>query len=610
MPKITHMSGKKNTKKNKVISFNFKTSWDFTDIYKSIDDQKIEEDVQKIEKAYVSFATKYEKKDFTRTEQSLKEALRDWEYLAVQTASWKPVWYLSQMLSLNSDNDKAKSLKNKYYAQLVNAANRVIFFNLAIGKIDAKKQKTYLASKALAPYRYALELIFRNAKYQLTEKEEKICYLKNQVSHNMWIDAQKKLLGQTTIKWKGKEVPLEEAMMRQKKLPTKERRALQVIATKKLREISLLAEAEMVAVITDKKIEDELRSYKNPYESTVLGYQNDLKTVDALVTAVDREHKTTQKFFEMKRKFLKLDKMTPADRAVEITEVKKEIPVEMGVELVTRAFRKAGDYYSDLLQKMLKEGRIDMFPKKGKRGGAYCSGGTGIPTVIFMNYVDDMNSVSTLAHEMGHAIHSELSKSQTPIYEDYVISVAEVASTFFEFIVFDEVQKELTPREQIYARMAQIEDDVFTIYRQIGFFNYELALHTHIREKGYMTREEMARVYADMTKKFLGKNSSVSEDDGYVFLTIPHLRYYFYVYSYAYGQLISRALFAKYKQDHTYIDKVKSFLSAGGSMSPADIFKSIGIDTTDPQFFIDGLKAIRKELDEVEKLAKKEKMIK
>ncbi len=610
MPKITHMSGKKNTKKNKVIPFNFKTSWDFTDIYESIDDQKIEKDVQKIEKAYVSFATKYEKKDFTRTEQSLKEALGDWEHLAVQTASWKPIWYLSQMLSLNSDNDKAKSLKNKYYAQLVNAANRVIFFNLAIGKIDAKKQKTYLASKALAPYRYALELIFRNAKYQLTEKEEKICYLKNQVSHNMWIDAQKKLLGQTTIKWKGKEVPLEEAMMRQKKLPTKERRALQVIATKKLREISLLAEAEMVAVITDKKIEDELRGYKTPYESTVLGYQNDLKTVDALVTAVDREHKTTQKFFEMKRKFLKLDKMTPADRAVEITEVKKEIPVEMGVELVTRAFRKAGDYYSDLLQKMLKEGRIDMFPKKGKRGGAYCSGGTGIPTVIFMNYVDDMNSVSTLAHEMGHAIHSELSKAQTPIYEDYVISVAEVASTFFEFIVFDEVQKELTPREQIYARMAQIEDDVFTIYRQIGFFNYELALHTHIREKGYMTREEMARVYADMTKKFLGKNSSVSEDDGYVFLTIPHFRYYFYVYSYAYGQLISRALFAKYKQDHTYIDKVKSFLSAGGSMSPADIFKSIGIDTTDPQFFIDGLKAIRKELDEVEKLAKKEKMIK
>ncbi len=597
-------------KKKQTSKLPFKTEWDFSSIYSSTNDPKIEKDVIDIEKAYEAFASKYEKKDFVKTELALARAMKDWEALNVQIASWKPVWYLSQTLNLNTSNDEVKALKNKYYARLVKAANKIIFFNLAIGKIDQKKQAVYLKSKILAPFKYALELVFRSAKYQLTEKEEKISYLKNQVTYNMWVDAQKKLLGQTTIKWKGKEVGIEEAMMTQKSLPTKERRALQAIASKKFKEISLLAEAELVAVITDKKIEDELRGYKTPYESTVLGYQNDLKTVESLVTAVDQEYETPQKFFEMKRKFLKLDKITPADRSVELAEVKKKIPIEKGVELVTKAFRKAGDYYADLLQTMLKEGRIDLFPKKGKRSGAFCSAGVGTPTLVFMNYVDDMSSVSTLAHEMGHAIHGELSKSQTPIYQDFVISVAEVASTFFEFIVFDEIQNELSPKERVYANMAKLQDDVFTIYRQIGFFNYELALHTHIREKGYMTREEMAKLYVDMTKKFLGKNSSVAEEDGYVFLTIPHFRYFFYVYSYAYGQLISRALFAKYKEDSSYINKIKAFLSAGGSMSPADIFKSIGIDTTDPQFFVDGLKAIRKELDEVEKLAKKEKMIK
>jgi oligoendopeptidase F len=222
------------------------------------------------------------------------------------------------------------------------------------------------------------------------------------------------------------------------------------------------------------------------------------------------------------------------------------------------------------------------------------------PTYVLLNYVDKLNDVSTLAHEMGHAIHSDLSKKQESIYQDYPISVAEVASTFFENVLFDNLLEIALPEEKRDLLVNKVQDNVFTIFAQIAYFQYEKNIHKAVKEKGYLSKEEFASMFAECRKSYVGDSVEVVETDGYGYVYINHFRYFFYVYSYAYGQLIANAMYEEYKKDKSFGAKIKKFLSAGGSATPEDIFKSIGIDTSKPDFFLKGLKKIEKDLDAVE----------
>jgi oligoendopeptidase F len=254
------------------------------------------------------------------------------------------------------------------------------------------------------------------------------------------------------------------------------------------------------------------------------------------------------------------------------------------------------------LNSYITQGQIDALPKKGKKGGAYCSGEINQPTFVLLNHVDNVQSLMTFAHEMGHAFHTELSKSQSPLYQRYTISVAEVASTFFENIAFQEVFPKLSAKEKIIALHDRINDAIATVFRQVAAFNYELDMHRQVREKGALSKEEMATIHNKHMKAYLGPLFTMKEDDGYMFVQWPHLRYFFYVYSYAYGELISKALYARYKEDPSYMNEIEKFLSAGGSKSPEQIFKDIGIDTSKPEFFVKGFKSIEEEIKELEHL--------
>lgn len=222
-----------------------------------------------------------------------------------------------------------------------------------------------------------------------------------------------------------------------------------------------------------------------------------------------------------------------------------------------------------------------------------------------MNYTGKQHDVETLAHEMGHAIHGDMSKTQPVMYEGCTISVAEVASTFFENILFNHMLDQASIIDRFDMLTTNVQQRISTIHRQIAFFQFEKKLHAAVKEKGYVSKEDMARMYIDIQKTVFGQSVDLVENDGYGYVYISHFRSFFYVYAYAYGQLIADALFAEYKKDKKFIEKVKVFLSAGMSMSPADIFKKIGIDMTKPDFFKKGLERLREDLEEVKKLAVK-----
>lgn len=586
-----------------------KTTWDFSKLYKNINDPKIERDVNVIAKHLVAFAKKYQDLKFVKSAKTLLRALDDYNDLTEKTSTI-PLWYLGLEQSLDSGNDAIQARINKLSDIYLKAYKETIFFSLAICKMEKKLQDKYLKDKSLSKYKYLLESSFLHGKHMLSEKEEKILTDKSSVAHEAWEDMGTKHRNSQKVKFKNKEMSLTEALSTKANLPRKDRRDLHKIVMEKYKEISFVAEPELNAVIRNKKIDDELRGFAKPYEATILGYQNDLKSIENLVDVVTKNNHISHRFFKLKARILNAiekssdTKLTMADLATDIStsKNKKKVTFEEGCKLVTDSFAKLDTEFSDIFQSYLKNGQIDAFPKLGKRSGAFCAPMIGAPTYVLLNYVDKLDDVSTLAHEMGHSIHSDLSKKQQPIYQDYPISIAEVASTFFENVLFDSLLEIASPAEKKDLLVNKVQGDVLTVFTQIAYFQYEKNIHAAVKEKGFLSKEEFASMFADCRKSYVGDAVDVVETDGYGYVYISHFRYFFYVYSYAYGQLIANALYEEYKKDKTFASKIKTFLSAGGSMSPEDIFKSIGIDTSKPDFFKKGLKKIEKDLEALEKM--------
>ncbi len=461
---------------------------------------------------------------------------------------------------------------------------------------------------SLAHFSYFLTKIFDNAKYNLSENEEKLLGLLSQTSNSMWVDTNKKLITEQSVSYKGTSIPISEATEIIRDLPKGERGDLAKKINSTMKSISFMAEAELNAIVNFKKVIDDEKGYKNPCTSTILRYENDEKEILTLVKTVKKYFFLSHKYYKLQAKFLGEKKITPADLYVQLGEIKKKFNFETTVSIVKDGFTKFGPEYAAILEKYLINGQIDVFPRKDKNGGAHCISSGKLPVYVGMNFVDNVKSVGTLAHEMGHAFHAELNKKNSPLYQSYTTSVAEVASTFFENFAADELEQYLSDEEKMIFLHQKIGNDIAGIIRQIACFNFETELHECIRKKGKLSKEEIAKLMNKHMSAYMGEAVTLTDDDGYLFVRWSHIRSFFYVYSYAYGYLISKVLYEKWKANKSYKTKVEQFLSAGGSMSPKDIFKSIGINTNEA-FFETGLKGIEADINKLEKLAKKYKKI-
>ena len=580
-----------------------KTKWNLNLFYKSANDTQIKKDIEKIKKAFIFFEKKYIKKDdYLKKEDKLFQALLDYENL-IKLDTDKPLLYFHYRKDLDGKDQEAEANLNKLINELTKYENKILFFLLKIGKIEKKFQKKFLSGKKLRKYNYFLEKIFEMSKYDLTEKEEKIINLKNMPSHSMWVSGVQRTLSKQNVKFRGKEISIGEAQNKVSGLNTIERRALQDKVLEKIKEISSFAESEINAIVLNKKIDDELRGFKNPYSATILGYENNEKSILDFANIVTKHFYISNRFYNLKKKILKLDYMRYADRGARIGKTTKKISFKEAYEILKSIFKSIDKEYADILDNMLKKGQIDAYPKIGKSDGAYASSSVNTPTMVLLNQTDDFKSLMTFAHEMGHAIHSELSKkNQIEIYTHYSISAAETASTFFEQAVFDAIFEKLNNKEKIVALHDKIQGDIDTIFRQIAEFNFEIELHNSIRQKGALSSEEIGSMLNKHMKMYLGPAFKLKELDGYFFIRWSHIRNFFYVYTYAYGQIISKIMYDRFKKNNNFGKQIKKFLSAGGSKSPDDIFKDIGIDTARHNFFKEGLISIEKDINKLEKV--------
>ncbi len=579
--------------------------WDLKALfYASERDPRIEKDVLAAIAAYHAFAKKYRNANFTSNLNVLVRALRDYVQLVEMPELSRPSHYFAYRRSLSAHDSTAEKQSNLISNRMTKAHNEILFFKIAVGKIPKATQKTLLKDPAFSEYRYYLEQIFEHAKHRLSEPEEKVLNLCDDTSYEMWVDGTEKIAGRRSIQFGKKTLPLNEAIESLDLYPPKERTKLWHTITKELGTIAEVSENEFNAIISYKRTIDELRGFTKPYEATVLGYENKLGSVEALISSMSTKGFALSRDFYAYKASLHGAEHIAYEHKYEPIGTIPSISYETAITVCRDAFYGLNQTYGELFDTIVTRGQIDVYPKEGKRGGAFMSSGIKQPTLVFLNHTNTFKSLETLAHEMGHAVHAERSKLQPTLYEGHSITTAETASTFFENLVLNTLLKHAREEDKVILLHDKITRDIATLERQIAFFNCELEIHNRVREHGAVTKEELREMTERHLRSYLGKGVLVRPEDGYSFVYIHHFRYGFYVYTYTYGLLMSSLMHVRLKDDPGFVKNIDTFLTAGGKASVEAIFKEIGIDPLKIETFNEALELHKADITEFKRITK------
>ena len=589
-----------------------KTSWDLTALVDSEDDTLVEKRRKVVEQKSYEFINRWkDRKDYLTDTSVLRQALDEYELWTRNWGTHAAEWYYFMLKTQLDENDPALKAKyNKIEEIGKKIENDIQFFRLRLAKVEPQNQQKFLASSQLKDYRHLLERIFAEARYNLSEPEEKILNLKAPTSHSNWTRMTSGFLSReerTVIMEDGtrKSAPFTQILSlmnsKSKQVRDKAAQAFNDILSKQ----ADVAEAELNSVLQNKKVDDELRGAARPDTLRHLSDDIESDVVDALIEAVTNRFDIPARYYRLKAKLLKLRKMKYHERNIEYGEASKPYSFAEAGSLVGSVLGKVDPEFGNIFMNFAKNGQIDVYPRKGKRSGAFCAHELITqPTYIFLNHTDKLHDVLTLAHEVGHGINNELIKEkQHALNFGTPTSTAEVASTFMEDFVLEEILKQADSELRLAILMQKLNDDVSTIFRQVACYRFEQELHRQFRQKGYLSKAEIGQLFQKHMAAYMGDAVEQSKGSENWWVYWNHIRLFFYVYSYASGLLISKSLQNSVRNNPASITSVKEFLSAGLSDSPKNIFGRLGIDMTDKGFWERGCAEIERLLDETESLA-------
>ncbi len=543
----------------------------------------------------------------------LAEALKQYEaWIRACKYGGAVGYYAWLQLQLNSEHQGNKALSAKLTEVSTAMYNQIQFFTLSLAKINESVQQQCLTHAALQPYQHFLARLFAEGKYQLSEKEEKILNLKSTTAYERWVElVAQQLSAKSAVVFTPEGVEEEKSfnevmgMLGSKHEAVRESAAAQV--HRMLRDFAPIAEAEINAVFHDKKVDDGLRGFVRADASRHIADDIETEVVDAMREAVSSNFDVSARFYQLKARLNGAETMKFHERSVPYGNIENNYSFEDAVRLVRDVFESLDPAFSATLDRFLDNGQIDVFPIKGKSGGAFCVYWTPEqPVFVLLNHTKTLGDVLTLAHEMGHAINDEYMRTkQHALHFETSTATAEVASTFMEDFVLQKLLENADDEQRLAILMKRLDDDIASIMRQVACYNFEEALHAAVREQGYVSKEAIGALFQEHMHAYMG--DAVEQCDGsenwWVYWS--HIRRFFYVYSYASGLLISKAMQQMVREDPANIEKVKVFLETGVSASPKDTFAAMGIDITDGAFWKQGLAEIATTLQEAEELALK-----
>lgn len=591
------------------------TEWNLSSLFKAGDnDPAMASEREILTKQATKFIDKWQPRDDYLTDpEVLTEALVEYEnWSAMYGAEGNEGFYFWLRTSQDQLSSELKA-KNQLITNFgLDVGNRIQFFELKIAKIEPKLHAKFLSHPKLAAYKHYLERAFEAAQYLLSEPEEKILNLKSSPAYYNWVKMTSSFLSgdlRDSLTEDGQRQPMSYEQL--VSLVSSNNKAVRDQAAETLNAILAdhadVAENEINSILANKKIDDELRGFERPDSSRHLGDDVETAMVDALIKAVSDRNDIAQRFYKLKAKLLGLPKLAYHERNIEYGELGREYSYEEALRLVHEVYSRLDPDFGAILEDYVSNGKIDVYPRKGKSGGAFCVDILiSQPTFVLLNFTNKTKDVTTLAHEMGHALHSEYRRRhQTALSFQIPMATAEVASQYTEDFVMDELVAQADDELKLAIQMSRLNDAVSSIFRQIACYKFELAIHTEFREKGYLSKEAIGQLFQNEMVAYMGEAVEQSPGSENWWVYWSHIRNFFYVYAYAGGLLIGKAMQNATRKDAKFVEKVKQFLAAGSSKSPAQIFADMDIDITDAKFWNQGLDEIEALLVETEALAKR-----
>ena len=337
-----------------------------------------------------------------------------------------------------------------------------------------------------------------------------------------------------------------------------------------------------LANVKQTAITSKLRKYKSSLEKATVYDDSSIKVYEVLMQGVNEGININYSFIELKKKLLKKKEIHMYDLYVNPFEVKKDsISFEDAKEEVKKALTILGEQYSQMLEKAFENNWIDVYEKPNKRGGAYSSGVYGVHPFVLMSFTNNKRDVSTIAHELGHSMHSYYSsKNQNIIDSNYTIMVAEVASTVNEILLSEyQIKNETNKQKKAELIYEVLEMIRATFYRQSMFAEFEKIVHEKIEKGEMLSAEDLNNIYYKLNQKYFGNSIHIDDEIKYEWARIPHFYSDFYVYKYATG--ISAAICIATKilnKEEGFVEKYINMLSQGCTKKSIELLKMVDVD--------------------------------
>lgn len=349
-----------------------------------------------------------------------------------------------------------------------------------------------------------------------------------------------------------------------------------------------------------------IRNFSSSREASLSGNNIPLTVYDNLINAIHNNLDTMYKYMDIRKRALKLEELHMYDLYVPIVkDVDFNIPYDKGVEIIKKALAPLKDEYLEGMNEGFNSRWIDIYENRGKRSGAYSSGSYDSKPYILLNYHDTLDNVFTVAHEMGHSMHSYFSKKSQPyVYGGYGIFVAEVASTTNECLLLDYMLNNVTDKnERLYLLNHYLESFRTTVFRQTMFAEFEKLIHEHLESGEALTADYLCETYKKLNELYYGPNMVVDEDIAMEWARIPHFYYNYYVFQYATGFSAAVALSEKIlKEGDTAVESYLNFLKSGSSDYPINVLRKAGVDMTTEDPVNNAMQLFKRLVDEFDEL--------
>ena len=567
--------------------------WNLADLYSGYTDPQIEKDIAFCKHEAEVINKKYADKVKTLAEDELHALVVRLEKLETSLGRLFTFAFLHFATDTHDQDVSAFLQRMREIGSTI--GKDTVFFELEWNKIPGETAEKLLQNNILSHYKHYLANMRKYAEHQLSQIEEKLLLERAPVGRGSWTTLFEKIMGH--IKFGEKQRTEEEVLADLYNPDRMVRQQAALDLTEGLQSQLHILTHVFNTLLADKMITDRLRKYPGWIRSMNLGNELEDKTVEVLIEAVTARYDIPQRYYGIKQTMLGLDELLDYDRYAPVPHLPdKKISWVEGKTMVLDAFAQFSPRMAEIAGYFFDKKWIHAPVYEGKRGGAFAH--PCVPEVhpyVLVNYTGTLRDVSTVAHELGHGVHQYLAAENGYYNSNTTLVLSETASVFAELLVFNSQLALLDRKEERNAFICQKLESIFaTVFRQISMNRFEDKVHKARRGQGELKTEEVTDIWLRTQRQMFGDSVTLSQNYGIWWSYIPHfLHTPGYVYSYAFGELLVLALYARYKNEGgAFVPKYLNLLSAGATQTPYMLLEPFDVNLDDPGFWNDGLKII------------------